>query len=351
MPNESTESGRPSQFQDHSSVQLPCPDFNLRFDLTVVPEFVKSDPRSSLRLTPLGIPGQYRVTYILAIPGKETYKSALNWQHILSNGESLLLMKGLSEFGMKFEAPASGIKVDLVGYANDKGQLSRIVARLQAQDIPSATRTAHDIVMPMLSWWSVRYDLSIDVAAWEVLHEETGLLSLSVGVLGRSKQFEIELEVESVLPPAYRNVFSAYREGMNATNPFYQALSYYKVIEGLKRLRQSRRAFAKKKGSVVSEPQERIPKDVKDIPVTDVILRHNFLPYLGKAFGSVIDGFRPLIRNAIAHLDPGEDSLNADKFEDTSTCMEAIPVLKHIAREMIRHEIQYDPQCKGSNLL
>lgn len=351
MPNESAH-WEVSQSGKDASIELPRPDYNIRFDLAVVPEFVKSDPRSSIQITPLGLPGLYRVIYILAIPGKETFKSKLNWEDITASGESLLVMNGFSEFRIAFKAPDSGIAADLVGYSNEKGELSRIVVdKLQAQDVPTATRIAHDIVMPMLSWWSVRYDVSIDVAAWEVFHEQTSLRNLSVGVLGRPKQFEINLNDESLVPQAYRNVFSAYREAQNATNPFYQALSYYKVIEGLKKLRQSRRGFARKKGDPILEPQERIPNDANDIPVNDVILRHYFMRYLGKPFGTVIEEFRPLIRNAVAHLDPGSVSLNADSYEDTSTCIAAIPVLKYMAREMMRHEIQYDPKCKGSNLL
>jgi hypothetical protein len=52
---------------------------------------------------------------------------------------------------------------------------------------------------------------------------------------------------------------------------------------------------------------------------------------------------RDLLRNAVAHLDPSGDSLMADEYKDVETCEEAIPVLRYVARQMLRHEIDADP--------
>jgi hypothetical protein len=87
------------------------------------------------------------------------------------------------------------------------------------------------------------------------------------------------------------------------------------------------------------------------VPVADVIERGQFQRFLGKKFNSVIDSYRELMRNTIAHLDPLSDSLSADKFEDVSKCMNAIPVIKYLAREMLKNEIAADPACEGANII
>jgi hypothetical protein len=46
-----------------------------------------------------------------------------------------------------------------------------------------------------------------------------------------------------------------------------------------------------------------------------------------------------VLRNAIAHLDPEGDSVVADRFDDFARCEQAVPVLRHIARQMLANEL------------
>jgi hypothetical protein len=55
-----------------------------------------------------------------------------------------------------------------------------------------------------------------------------------------------------------------------------------------------------------------------------------------------------VLRNALAHLDPEGDSINPDDFEDRAKCENAVPVLRHVTREMLRHELKLD---SGSSTL
>ena len=75
-----------------------------------------------------------------------------------------------------------------------------------------------------------------------------------------------------------------------------------------------------------------------------------FAPYHGKKFTAVCDEFRETARNAIAHLDPfqSEPSLIADQCADVEKCENAIPVIKYIAREMLKNEIAADPQMNAA---
>jgi hypothetical protein len=79
-------------------------------------------------------------------------------------------------------------------------------------------------------------------------------------------------------------------------------------------------------------------------PISDPVERGLFQDYYGKKFTCVMDEMRDTLRNAVAHLDPEGDSLVADSFWDTDACQRAIPVLKYMAREMLRHESEMQTQ-------
>jgi hypothetical protein len=75
----------------------------------------------------------------------------------------------------------------------------------------------------------------------------------------------------------------------------------------------------------------KFPDDIAAFPVPADVFRR----FLGKKFNSARDYFRPVIRNAIAHLDPSKTVLDMDHFDDVKTCEEAIPVLRYMARALI----------------
>ena len=158
------------------------------------------------------------------------------------------------------------------------------------------------------------------------------------GILGRTKQFQMSEQDVFQSSPEYRRVFAAYREGMNATNAFYQVLSFYKVAEGIRSLRAERRTQTQDQ-RLVTYPEERIPEQLEDIGV-DFLETASFKPFLGQKFTRVLDHYRSLIRNAVAHLDPMQNVLDIDRYDDVLTCLIAVPVLRYVARSMIRSELQ-----------
>jgi hypothetical protein len=100
-----------------------------------------------------------------------------------------------------------------------------------------------------------------------------------------------------------------------------------------------RRQKALQSNEAWSDPVELIPDNLNDIQ-SDGWDKEVFKPFLGKKFNWVLDHYRALIRNAVAHLDPARRVLDADKFEDLGACEDAIPVLKYIARKMLDRELQ-----------
>ena len=67
--------------------------------------------------------------------------------------------------------------------------------------------------------------------------------------------------------------------------------------------------------------------------------RDNFTPYLGMSFGEIRDAVTDTIRNAVAHISPGMDLRIADYAADIRACRAITPVLRYVARELIRDEL------------
>ena len=135
---------------------------------------------------------------------------------------------------------------------------------------------------------------------------------------------------------------AAYREGLNATNVFYQALSFYKVAEGVAALRkrQLRKDKASFAASNTNEIREEFPTDINDLPIGDEFERSFFEPYLGKDYSDALVELKEQIRNAIAHLGNIDDVIDVDRYDDVQLCVKAIPVLKYIAHSMLNYDLQ-----------
>ncbi len=315
-----------------------------RFGLTTVPQYSPEDPMSQVDRPASGGASTYTVTYVLSLPGKEVYRDNLDLDALVRSGDSLLIL------------PPSAVRVDLkivgadrpvgiMAHANDYGRMAKVEMRIDAQSFNDAQRTAHNWISPTLNWWSVRDDVAIDVAGVHMVEEQTGVTRWVGGMLGQPKVLSYQTGLVS--KAEHRPLFASYREGLSAINPFYRALCFYRVIEGINKLRNARRAAAKAAGQDYRGPDERIPPDESAFPSGPFSERPNFDPYYGKKFTVVIDEMRGMLRNAVAHLDPAGDSLVADDYDDIGKAEKVIPVLAYIARQMLREEINSDPDYSG----
>src|SRR5581483_4591057 len=92
---------------------------------------------------------------------------------------------------------------------NANGLVSSAVVKLQAPTFVDAERAAHDMLAPMLSWWSYRYDVPIDLKGWMVMELATKATRLRFGVLARAVPTENNRYASK---PEFRYILSAYRE-------------------------------------------------------------------------------------------------------------------------------------------
>jgi hypothetical protein len=317
-------------------LEMDRPKSTTWMSFVFIPGFSEGDPRSLIFRSPDGSPGIYNVTLILCVPGKASFHDSIDFHNLAKSGDSLLQI-GKIEFDTQIKS--GDVNAQATFTSNTGGALSTIQIKVQAQNFFSAKGFAYDLVASCLSWWSYKYDVALDVKGYEVVEEATGSKWYSLGVLGEAKDF-IETENEEfTFGEEFRPIFAIYREAINSTNLFYKVLSFYKVTEGIKALIDERRKKAKAEGKEWKNPIEHIPENLEDIG-TDKWDVHYFTPYLGKKFNWVLDQYRELIRNAVAHLDTSSRVLDADKSKDIGQCEDAIPVLKYIVREMLEAELK-----------
>jgi hypothetical protein len=239
---------------------------------------------------------------------------------------------------------------------NARGSIANITITVEASSFSLAEQTAYNIVAPMVSWLSYKHDVGIEFHGWIVHETATGSFRIRAGVSGAGQQTSAS---EFMSKHEYRTVLSAYREGLNALNVFYQVLCFYKVIEGVLTIRSERK---RREGTAFREPaNERVPTSRSELGTETDEDADSFDPYLGKSFGAVRQTLRPVIRNAVAHLNPlGEQtsangrgrrrsrathapSLIADVFHDLMLCETTMPVVKYMARVMLDNELRSDP--------
>jgi len=106
-------------------------------------------------------------------------------------------------------------------------------------------------------------------------------------MLGKIKPLSLPRDYDEFLSDEKnRRLLAAYREGMNATNVFYQALTFAKVIEGMTKIipRPDNSGAIDSRRRYMST---RIPAELSDLPVTSNEIVETFRPFLGKKFSWV----------------------------------------------------------------
>ena len=311
------------------TAQIEPPEINGRISLLLEP-LTEIPDSSVVPVAPTGALGIYRITFALVTPGREIYRRNQDLGRLLQTGESLLLARpGMSTLKIEvFREKQGELLAEVHFHKNGRGELATALTRIHAQDFRSAELQGLHVVLPILSWWSFCFDVALDIGPYEILEETSGITSWNLPSLGRHKQLDIRFPAAS--QPKHRFLLAAYREALNATNPFYRFLSFYRVAEGIRRLRAS--------GEQVNAV-ERVPETAQGADEDEAMK-----PDYGKKCTAVLEELRPTMRNAIAHMNPlEEDTLMADNPEDVVRCGRATPVMHLIARQMLLNQLRLDP--------
>src|SRR5260370_32408660 len=279
------------------SQKVPRPDYNVREGWIVVPKFPPSDPRHG-KTSPEGGAGVYQVMFVLGIPGKNVFRDHVVMGQTHLDGDSLLLFPDQVEaLEVGCDDRGSTIGHIMLGHNSDQ-RLSTATMRIQANSLIKAEETAYDMTAGFLSYLSYDSDVAVEITGYEIVEESTGTRKAVFGMLGKMKIFAIDDAIgSSVSHNSYRHLFAAYCKGMNATNVFYQALNFSKVIEGCRKLRERKNTEAKNSGRRPFTPSLALPPQLDEIPLVLDSCRQLAGTFLGRKLSSIVDHCRQLVRN------------------------------------------------------
>lgn len=204
----------------------------------------------------------------------------------------------------------------------------------------SAEHHAYNFMSSGISYLSYHHDVGLDITAYQIVEVATGIESYSVNLLGRERPLKLDIEARSDTP--FRAVLSMYRDGLVSFSPLFQALCFYKVIEGCSRLREERHRMSRLSGIESPRYFEVIPENPSSIPGINLNDVSRFEPFTGWKFGRVRQELEHTVRDAVAHLDLSVRSqkfASSDKYDDLTVCRMAVPVLRYMARVMIENEL------------
>lgn len=294
-----------------------------------------------------GSQGEYSVIFVLGVPGVNSVATEMDFDAVLRSGDSLLAGTGQSV--QWSDRPDDPQPSTFLFSANRFGHLDRVELNVNAESFAKAEQLAHDLVMPILSRMAVEANAPVEVKATVITEKGTSIRQMGATLIGTVKAAP---EFAVVITPALKPLLAAYREGLNCSAPSYQALAFYKIIEGVETFSKNQRRKAQQQGkSVPDDPLLALmPSSLADLPDGPPWSKYRFTHYLGMSFQEVKDSFEKVIRNAVAHLTPGRDLRVPDFMEDVERCREAVPILRYVARELILAEMANSPQWSGPPL-
>ena len=319
-----------------TTIQIPRPRVTDRVFIASVPHLAPGVPTGAAS----GGYGDYEVTLVLGVPGISSVSTAMDIPTLLAAGDSLLEGDGLD---IDLQGANGCGRLTATVLPNAQHRLARIVLTVLAKDFADAERMAFDNMSTMLSRIAFHADTAIEVSAIVVVEKASRIVHASITVIGSVQPVPVS-ELEGWSTEELRPFLAAYREGLNSPNaPLYQALSFYKVIEGAMKFHTNRsRAAVKAKLPPPPHPLDAvIPADVAQLP-DDPWGNDAFTPYLGMTFADVEKNVGKTIRDGAAHIAPGMKEMRiADMAEDLRACRELVPVLRYMARRLIEGEMAH----------
>lgn len=320
--------------------------------------FKGPDPRNEGG--PAGLPGLYKVTFLLNRPGhslipeKEfSFTGSLKGDSHLAITKPAFTPPDPNADQIRISAQTPDAKIDFTGYPNEKGFLGKIESEpFNAQNRGEALRKAYGALLPAFSNWSVHLDIPMDIEVTET----TELRTESHGIRVTAPFLEAPFAVEPVMP-AWDSEFahhaSLYREGLNSNSPIYRFLCFFKIIEGVRLRRTKLGAEARRQQRSFSRPVEVVPRNPQEFVSwlnaifhprrnwDEMTIAMIFIPEaLGKRFGNLFTSNLEPLRNEIAHaiFKSGDISLWIDDLLNIQRVNHWLPLTRCMARRMLKNE-------------
>jgi hypothetical protein len=192
--------------------------------------------------------------------------------------------------------------------------------------------------MPTISRLAFVHDVAIDVAAVEVVDLTSRSFCIAMKQSGTVQKFS---DVCGHTSFGHETLLASYRHAISSTEPAFQAISFFRVIEACYHLRGDRIRSAIASDQQPNEPGERFPDAFNEILARgyEATQETAFAPFYGMKFRRAHAILTERLRNFIAHLDIDNEIVHLDDFDDTSRVQSAVPVLHYMARELLHAEL------------
>jgi hypothetical protein len=195
--------------------------------------------------------------------------------------------------------------VEFVLVPNMWQRLGKILVPLEADNYEEAFDKSYETVLPMLCDLSYRYDVPLDILQVNVA-ERTTLSHMAQKMpdypearLDEDPFGEEGLDYSAL--PLYSTLTYLYREGLNSSSVNYGFLCFYKVIEGILKLRKQRAST----GDHRRYDNEKVEGE---------ITKHFSSDFHGKRFGYIIEKMAP-VRDRIAHAFLDRDGPDVEQYD------------------------------------
>ena len=184
----------------------------------------------------------------------------------------------------------------------------------------------------MISRLAFEANAAVEIQGLMVREVATGTAALAGTVPARTATVG---DVIGTYSPDSAAMLAAYREGLSSLSPVYQALSFFKVTEGVdtfytKAVRQAEKGG----GTAPPDPlSNAFPSASAEVTDLDVLDPADYPGFVGKPLREVWNSYRKPLRDMSAHIVPGKELIIADRYGDLTRSREAIPALRYVARK------------------
>lgn len=313
---------------------------------------------------PSGVKGKYKASFLLGKPNQPPIEeNHLTFEFDQMQGNSHLFIGDPNEVYGNFTATLpdgdSGFKnYDFVGYANAEGYLSKIeIEEFEAANIQDAMDQAFNALYPILSRMSILNNVPAFVHRWAIVELATHnhMSSFTLPFLNQHAPL-----LDNVLKDADFETFaSLYREGLNSNSPNYQFLCFFKIIEGIRKIKEERTRKENQQvvraGNKPIRPREILPSDTDEQQAwlsalygkqkwSGLAIAQVFSSgVVGRKINDLIAPGKELdtVRNKIAHTVLRDESLVPLTIDDGGHIREVsnwLPLCKSLALYLLKQE-------------
>lgn len=239
----------------------------------------------------------------------------------------ILLLEGMTGFQVMSPQGSNHVRV----VANEQGRLAKLQCTVSADSREAAEVQGLSLVGTALSHISYHADVPIEVRAIKVTEAATGNVWVRMLVPSGIKPWPT---TNKAVARSMRLIYALYREGGSTVNPFYQFLCFYKVMEGMRKLRSGlHKDVALQTGTSLSRPKEALNGlGEEQLPTWEALK--------GKSFSDVFDYMSQNERLSVAHflLDGADLGSSPDDAPHRLHLMQINQVVRRMCRIMIDHE-------------